>query len=146
MTILRDYARKVRAKESAKAASRFETEPGRLAQVDWKEAGTWGIDGVPRKAYAFVILLGYSRRTFVRFTTDMKLPTLGRWGSMLSHQGATPSGAAPYRITGKLLLQTLRETTHFQPYQHPISSFYNPLHNLHDRIPMIDFWSNLNRS
>lgn len=76
MTILRDYARKVRAKESAKAVIRFETEPGRQAQVDWKEAGTWVIDGVPRKVYAFVLLLGYSRRAFVRFTTDMKLPTL----------------------------------------------------------------------
>ncbi len=76
MTILRDYAREIRAKESAKAVIRFETEPGRQAQVDWKEAGTWLIDGVSRKVYAFVLLLGYSRRAFVRFTTDMKLPTL----------------------------------------------------------------------
>jgi transposase len=76
MTILREYAGKIRAKESAKAVIRFETEPGRQAQVDWKEAGTWLIEGVPRKVYAFVLLLGYSRRAFVRFTTDMKLPTL----------------------------------------------------------------------
>ncbi len=76
ITILRDYAATVRANQSVKAAIRFETEPGIQAQVDWKEAGAWEINGVTRKVYAFVMLLGFSRKAYVRFTTDMNLPTL----------------------------------------------------------------------
>ena len=55
-----------------KAVLRFETEPGRQAQVDWKEAGLWNINGCMVKVYAFVMLLGFSRRAFVWFTTSMK--------------------------------------------------------------------------
>jgi len=76
LTILRDYARRTRNRLITRAVRRFETEPGRQAQVDWKECGRWTIDGREQKLYAFVMLLGYSRKTFVLFTTDMTLPTL----------------------------------------------------------------------
>ncbi|WP_181015335.1 helix-turn-helix domain-containing protein, partial [Alkalispirochaeta sphaeroplastigenens] len=54
MTILRDYVRARRKVLAARAIWRFETEPGRQAQVDWKECGTWQIDGREQKLYAFV--------------------------------------------------------------------------------------------
>lgn len=76
MTILRVYAALVRSELLIKAARRFETEPGRQAQVDWKECGRWTVDGESRKVYAFVMVLGYSRKPFVLFTTDMRSPTL----------------------------------------------------------------------
>ncbi|MCG7852814.1 MAG: IS21 family transposase [Methanosarcinaceae archaeon] len=76
MTILRDYARKVRKRITTKAVRRFETEPGLQAQVDWKECGRWNIGGEFIKLYAFVMVLGYSRKPFVLFTTNMKLPTV----------------------------------------------------------------------
>ena len=76
ITILRDYARKHRKKLIEKAVIRFETEPGRQAQVDWKECGTMEIDGKLQKVYAFVMLLGYSRIPFVLFTLDMTTSTL----------------------------------------------------------------------
>lgn len=76
VSILRDRAAVIRHGLIQKAVIRFETEPGRQAQVDWKEAGTWNLAGAPTKVYAFVMLLGYSRRPFVRFTTSMKSPTL----------------------------------------------------------------------
>jgi len=76
MTILRVRAKQVRDEVVKRAVIRFETMPAQQAQVDWKEAGVWEIDGVPRKVYAFVMLLGYSRRAYVRFTVDMKSPTL----------------------------------------------------------------------
>ena len=76
MAILRDYARSIRKRLVSRAVRRFETEPGRQAQVDWKECGSWEIDGRLQKLYAFVMLLGYSRKPFVLFTTDMTLPTL----------------------------------------------------------------------
>lgn len=76
MTILRNYARQYRKKLIEKAVIRFETEPGRQAQVDWKECGNMEIDGKTQKVYAFVMLLGYSRIPFVVFTLDMTSSTL----------------------------------------------------------------------
>jgi transposase len=76
MTILRVFAKQARDEAVKRAVIRFETMPAQQAQVDWKEAGVWEIDGVPRKVYTFVMLLGYSRRAYVRFTLDMKSATL----------------------------------------------------------------------
>lgn len=76
ISILREYAATVRSTCLAKAVIRFESEPGRQAQVDWKECGRWWIEGVERKVYAFVMLLGYSRKPFVLFTTSMTSPVL----------------------------------------------------------------------
>ena len=76
MTILRDHARKVRTRITTRAVRRFETEPGLQAQVDWKECGRWNIGGELIKLYAFVMVLGYSRKPFVLFTTNMKLSTV----------------------------------------------------------------------
>jgi transposase len=76
MTILRDYARKVRKRITTRAVRRFETEPGLQAQVDWKDCGRWNIGGELIKLYAFVMVLGYSRKPFVLFTTNMKLGTV----------------------------------------------------------------------
>ena len=76
MTILREYARNVRKRITTRAVRRFETEPGLQAQVDWKECGRWNIGGELIKLYAFVMVLGYSRKPFVLFTTNMKLSTV----------------------------------------------------------------------
>ncbi len=76
MTILRVFAKRVRDEIVKRAVIRFETMPAQQAQVDWKEAGVWEIDGFQRKVYAFVMLLGFSRRAYVRFTLDMKSATL----------------------------------------------------------------------
>jgi len=76
ISILKAYVHERRTEATRTLALRFETEPGRQAQVDWKDAGRWSIDGVRRKVYAFVMTLGYSRRTFVWFTTQMDSSTL----------------------------------------------------------------------
>ncbi len=72
MTILREYAAALRKKITTEAIIRFETEPGYQAQVDWKELGRRTVDGVVGKLYAFVMVLGYSRKPSVRFTTSMR--------------------------------------------------------------------------
>ncbi|MBN1241863.1 MAG: IS21 family transposase [Spirochaetales bacterium] len=76
ISILRDYAAAVTRKVTKAATIRFETEPGRQAQVDWKEFGKQVVDGRLTKLYAFVMVLGYSRKPFVRFTTSMDQATL----------------------------------------------------------------------
>jgi transposase len=76
ISILRDYAAAVTRKITKAAVVRFETEPGRQAQVDWKEFGAQIVDGTRVKLYAFVMVMGYSRKPFVYFTTSMDQATL----------------------------------------------------------------------
>jgi transposase len=76
VSILRDYAAAVQKRIELQAVIRFETEMGRQAQVDWKEFGKQVVDGKETKLYAFVMVLGYSRKAFVLFTTSMDQATL----------------------------------------------------------------------
>lgn len=75
-SILKDYVARVRRKLLTQAVMRFETEPGLQAQVDWKDFGRQIVDGRQRKLYAFVMVLGYSRRAFVHFTTATDSATM----------------------------------------------------------------------
>ena len=63
--------------QSSKATVRFETPPGRQAQVDWAEIGQMPDDlGLMKKVYAFVMVLGFSRMIYIEFTRSMKLDVL----------------------------------------------------------------------
>jgi hypothetical protein len=76
ISVMKDYVAKIRREIYRQAVIRFETEPGWQAQVDWKEFGTQTVDGKSTKLYAFVMVLGYSRKAFVLFTTSMDTATL----------------------------------------------------------------------
>ena len=76
ISVMKDYVASVRRKLALQAVMRFETEPGLQAQVDWKEFGRQTVDGRVTKLYAFVMVLGYSRKAFVLFTTGMDSATL----------------------------------------------------------------------
>lgn len=56
-----------------KRAIRFETEPGQQAQVDWGHFKTVILNGKKKKLYCFVFILGYSRTTYIEFTTSADL-------------------------------------------------------------------------
>lgn len=75
-TILNDYLRKRREELAARAVRRFETVAGLQAQVDWADAGRVWKDGRLVKRYCFVMKLGFSRRSYMEFTTSMKQPVL----------------------------------------------------------------------
>ncbi|MFZ4618362.1 MAG: IS21 family transposase [Rectinemataceae bacterium] len=76
ISVMKDYVASARRKLAIQAVMRFETEPGLQAQVDWKEFGKQPVDGRVTKLYAFVMVLGYSRKAFVLFTTGMDTATL----------------------------------------------------------------------
>jgi transposase len=59
------------------ATIRFETAPGRQAQVDWTSTWLPLPDGRVR-AQVFVMVLGYSRAMYVEFTGNQRLETLLR--------------------------------------------------------------------
>jgi transposase len=60
-TTLKDYLRPKRSLRPSRATVRFETEPGRQAQLDWGEIRTV-IAGTETKAYFSAVTLGYARR------------------------------------------------------------------------------------
>jgi transposase len=76
ISVMKDYVASVRRKLEIQAVMRFETEPGLQAQVDWKEFGKQTVDGRVVKLSAFVMVLGFSRKAFVLFTTRMDTETV----------------------------------------------------------------------
>lgn len=76
ISIVRDYVKKKRQKLHNLAVYRFETLPGQQAQVDWMNVGTVEEYGHTVKRYAFIMKLGFSRRSYVEFTTTMEQPVL----------------------------------------------------------------------
>jgi transposase len=63
----------VRPRPSAEAFLRLSTLPGEQAQVDWAHCGRLQIGRAPRYLMAFVMVLSWSRRIFVRFFLDARM-------------------------------------------------------------------------
>jgi transposase len=60
-----------------KLTVRYETPPGKQAQVDWAYAGRFpDPSGGTVPVYIFLMVLSFSRMLYVEFTSSMKLPTL----------------------------------------------------------------------
>jgi transposase len=71
LTQLKLYVAQVRPQPDPEPIVRFETEPGHQAQVDFAEfTFPWG------KRYAFVIVLGYSRLLWLKFSPKQDMPAL----------------------------------------------------------------------
>lgn len=78
-TILRDFVRPHRQNPKKQATLRFETPPGKQAQMDWGYIGKIKVNEKEQDVYAFVMVLGYSRMKYVEFTTSMDLEILMKW-------------------------------------------------------------------
>ncbi len=70
-SLVKQYSRPMRSDRKILAVYRYETDPGKQAQVDFGEFGYMEIDGKRRKLYAFSMILGYSRMRYVEYTTDI---------------------------------------------------------------------------
>jgi len=77
-TILKDWLHPQRESAQAMAVRRFETPPGKQAQVDWGHLGWLHQGGQERQMWAFTMTLGYSRVMFAEAALDQKLGTLLR--------------------------------------------------------------------
>jgi transposase len=78
--IVRRYLRELdRTRLPEKATVRYETPPGEQSQVDWADVGMYRDEhGRPRRVYAFVMLLCFSRMLYVEFTLRMRIEELIR--------------------------------------------------------------------
>jgi transposase len=75
-TILKDWLQPQRESAQTVAVRRFETPPGKQAQVDWGHLGSIEIHGEERKLNGFTFTLGYSRTMMAEAALDQKLGTL----------------------------------------------------------------------
>lgn len=75
-TILKDWLQPQRESARTVAVRRFETPPGKQAQVDWGHLGTIEMDGRQRALNGFTFTLGYSRAMMAEAALDQKLGTL----------------------------------------------------------------------
>jgi transposase len=77
-TILKDWLHPQRSTARAVAVRRFETAPGKQAQVDWGHLGSLNCEDQEQKLWAFTFTLGYSRRMMAEAAVDQKIGTLLR--------------------------------------------------------------------
>ncbi len=77
-TLLTDWLRPQRRSAREVAVRRFETPPGRQAQVDWGHLGSLEDDVGKEQLWGFTFTLGYSRCMMAEAAVDQKLGTLMR--------------------------------------------------------------------
>lgn len=71
---VRNFVRPLRQEAQSTATVRFETPPGKQAQVDWGQCWTV-VAGKRIRIHLFVMTLGYSRRMFAKATWNEQLST-----------------------------------------------------------------------
>lgn len=76
ITILREFVGPLKEAFTRKVTERFETLPGQQAQMDWGQCGYICVEDQRKTLYVFVLVLGYSRMMWARFTTSCRLPVL----------------------------------------------------------------------
>ena len=97
ISILRGILTPLRAelRRQREATERFETGPGKQAQVDWGEFGKiWdSTTGRRRKVYGFLFTLGYSRAQYLEFVVSCDLEHF-----LACHLGALSALGIPEKI------------------------------------------------
>ncbi|WP_437277932.1 hypothetical protein WME90_43015 [Sorangium sp. So ce375] len=71
---LRRVIGRLRPKKPAEAFQRLRTLPGEQAQVDWAHFGKLTVGRALRPLWAFVMVLSYSQRLFLRFFPGAAMP------------------------------------------------------------------------
>jgi transposase len=88
---LTEWLRPQRKEALVVAVRRFETPPGKQAQVDWGHLGSLSEAGVEHAMWGFTITLGYSRMMMAEAATNQTLGTLLRMRESAFRQwGAVP--------------------------------------------------------
>ena len=75
---LRAIVRRLRPRPSAEAYLRRSVLPGQEAQVDWGHFGKLLVGRASRDLWAFVMVLSYSRRRYLRFSLRAAMPSFLR--------------------------------------------------------------------
>lgn len=71
----REVVAAIRPRPKATAYLRLRTLPGEQGQVDWGDFGVLVIGRARRRLFAFVLVLSWSRRIYLRFFIDARMPS-----------------------------------------------------------------------
>ena len=120
----REIVATLRPPRRFKAYLRLTTLPGEQAQVDWGHFGTITVGNAQRKLSGFVMVLSYSRRPFVYFFYDQKLPSF-----LQGHAaGFEAFGGVPrvilYDNLKAVVTQRIGDAIRFQPELLEFSNYY----------------------
>jgi transposase len=91
---VKEYLQPKREAARIAVVRRFETPPGRQAQVDWGHLGTLTVNGESHKLSGFTFTLGYSRMMVAEAALDQKLGTLLR----MHEEAFRQTGGVPQEI------------------------------------------------
>ncbi len=78
ISILKDYVHPFRPPKKLPAVRRYETAPGKQAQMDWGICHYTDTGGTAHKVPVFVMVLGHSRAKYIEFTSRCDLVSLER--------------------------------------------------------------------
>ena len=91
VSILKNYVHPLRPPKKLPAVRRYETEPGKQAQMDWGICHYSDIKGAVHKVPVFVMVLGHSRSKYIEFTSRCDLASLERcMVNAFTHFGGVP--------------------------------------------------------
>lgn len=116
-TILKDYVKDFRPPKQVPAVLRYEMKPGEYAQVDWGLCDYVDLDGTVRKVPVFVMVLGYSRATYIEFT---KLCDIYRFLCCLIHAFEYFGGIPKVMLTDQMKTVVLGMGDDRKPRWHPL--------------------------
>jgi hypothetical protein len=106
-----DHFRRVvgrhRPRKAAEAFQRLKTLPGEQAQVDWAHFGKLRVGQAERPLWAFVMVLSYSRRLFLRFFAGASMPYFLR-----GHVDALLDAVGPGELEEALVEALERDAVH----------------------------------
>jgi transposase len=113
ISILKDFTRPHRVRRREPIV-RFETPPGKQAQVDWGELGTHELPE-PTRLHLFCLVLGFSRALYAEVTTKADLATF-----LDCHERAFAAlGGMPEEILYDNLKLVVLSRSGGQPHFHP---------------------------
>lgn len=123
-----DYFRHVvsryRPKPPAEAYQRLRTLPGEQGQVDWAHFGKLAVGNALRALWAFVMVLSYSRKLFLRFYFGSAMPAfLHGHVSAFTYFGGVPRELL-YDNLKSAVLERVGDAIRFHPTLLEISAHY----------------------
>lgn len=106
---------RLRPKKPAEAFQRLKTLPGEQGQVDWAHFGKLEVGRAARPLWAFVMVLSYSRRLFLRFFPGTAMPFFVRGHvEAFADFGGTPR-VLLYDNLKSAVLERRGDAIHFHP-------------------------------
>lgn len=116
---------RLRPKKAAEAFQRLRTLPGEQAQVDWAHFGKLQIGRALRTLWAFIIVLSFSRRLFLRFFPGASMPFFLRGHVEAFSQWQGVPRVALYDNLKSAVLERHGDAIRFHPTLLELSAHYH---------------------